>query len=50
MVVPTDLPPLDSDGSKRTRHGEEVRVTTADLPALVQWIPSLQNHINELTT
>ncbi|MBF6234836.1 hypothetical protein IU436_29190 [Nocardia farcinica] len=50
MVVPTDLPPLVSDRSRRIRHGEEVRITTADLPTLVQWIPSLQKHIDKLST
>lgn len=49
-VVPTDLPPLAPDRNKRIRHGEEVRVATADLPTLVQWISSMQKHIDELAT
>ncbi len=43
-----DLPPLASDRSKRIRHGEEVRVATADLQTLVQWIPSMQKRIDKL--
>jgi hypothetical protein len=48
MVVPMTLPPLVSDRSRRIRHGQEIRVASADLPMLVTWIPSLQRYIDEL--
>ncbi|MGN2642455.1 hypothetical protein ACTD5D_41040 [Nocardia takedensis] len=47
-VEPTDLPPLASDRTKRIRHGQEIRVATADLSALAQWIPSMRKHIDKL--
>ena len=48
-IVPTTLPPLVSDRSRRVRYGEEVRVATRDLSVLVAWIPSLQRPIDQLT-
>ncbi|MGV9638069.1 hypothetical protein ACWDO0_28165 [Nocardia rhamnosiphila] len=47
-VVATPMPPLKSDRSRRVRHGQEVRVATADLASLVRWMPSLQKHIDLL--
>src|SRR5690606_30165677 len=50
VVVPAFRPPTNSGG--RTRLGQEVRITSEDLPRLLRWVSvsSLHPRINGLPT
>ncbi|MEU6562645.1 hypothetical protein [Nocardia nova] len=47
-VVPATRPPRSADRDRRDRVGEEVRISSQDLPGLVAWLPSLQKYIDKL--
>lgn len=48
QIVTAFRPPLAKSRTRQPRRGEEVRIATQDLAHLVRWMPSLQEHLDEL--
>lgn len=48
QIVTAFRPPRANSRTLRPRRGEEVRIATQDLAHLVRWMPSLQEHLDEL--
>ena len=49
-TAPATRPPrsADRDQDRRDPVGEEVRISSQDLPGLVAWLPSLQKYVDKL--